>query len=162
MWFFFRNKFLAEHRKSHLDAVGNLPCPKCEKSWPNVTEMSKHIHNMGPTAYIWTPIMDKVQVFGHFCVISATFVSSVHSDAFCKFPLRWIYYCHSSKSNRKETGKTHLCAVLQNRRQTLRSYCPNIYILLPYLCTTIRSRYLYVILLHSLDTNDTLLSLCNI
>ena len=24
---------------------------------------------------------------------------------------RWIYYCHSSKSTEKETGKTHLCAL---------------------------------------------------
>ena len=27
-------------------------------------------------------------------------------------PFRWIYYCHSSKSTGKETGKTHLCAVV--------------------------------------------------
>ena len=49
--FIFRNKFLAEHRKSHLDAEGNLPCPQCEKSCPNYTEMAKHmhaIHNVGP------------------------------------------------------------------------------------------------------------------
>ena len=47
----FRNKFLAEHRKSHLNAEGNLPCPQCEKSCPNYTEMAKHmhaIHNVGP------------------------------------------------------------------------------------------------------------------
>ena len=30
-----------------------------------------------------------------------------HRGAFCQFPFRWIYYCHSTKS----TGKTHLCAV---------------------------------------------------
>ena len=29
--------------------------------------------------------------------------------AFCQFPFRWIYYCHSSESTGKETGKTHLC-----------------------------------------------------
>ena len=49
--FIFRNKFLAEHRKSHQDAEGNLPCPQCEKSCPNYTEMAKHmhaIHNVGP------------------------------------------------------------------------------------------------------------------
>ena len=49
--FIFRNKFLAEHRKSHLDSEGNLPCPQCEKSCPNYTEMAKHmhaIHNVGP------------------------------------------------------------------------------------------------------------------
>ena len=37
--------------------------------------------------------------------------SSVHRDAFCQFPFRWIYYCHSSKSTGKETGKMHLCAL---------------------------------------------------
>ena len=38
-------------------------------------------------------------------------VNSVHRGAFCQFPFRLIYYCHSSKSTGKETGKTHLCAV---------------------------------------------------
>ena len=37
--------------------------------------------------------------------------TSVHRGAFCQFLFRWIYYCHSSKSSGKETGKTHLCAV---------------------------------------------------
>ena len=32
-------------------------------------------------------------------------VTAVHRGAFCQ----WIYYCHSSKSTWKETGKTHLC-----------------------------------------------------
>ena len=27
-----------------------------------------------------------------------------HRGALCKFPFRWIYYCHSSKSTGKETG----------------------------------------------------------
>ena len=31
---------------------------------------------------------------------------SVHRGAFCQFHYLWIYYCHSSKSTRKETGKT--------------------------------------------------------
>ena len=38
---------------------------------------------------------------------------TVHRSAFCKFPFRWIYYCHSSKYTGKETGKTHLCAVFE-------------------------------------------------
>ena len=37
---------------------------------------------------------------------------TVHRGAFCQFPFRWIYYCHSSKFTRKETGKTHSCAVV--------------------------------------------------
>ena len=37
--------------------------------------------------------------------------SAVHRDAFCQFPFRWIYYCHSSKPTGKETGKMHLCAL---------------------------------------------------
>ena len=36
---------------------------------------------------------------------------TVHRGAFCQFTLRWIYYCLSSKSTGKETGKTHRCAV---------------------------------------------------
>ena len=33
---------------------------------------------------------------------------TLHRSAFCQFPFRWIYYCNSSESTRKETGKTHL------------------------------------------------------
>ena len=35
---------------------------------------------------------------------------TLHRGAFCQLPFRWIYYCHSSKSTGKETGKMHLCA----------------------------------------------------
>ena len=35
----------------------------------------------------------------------------MHRGAFCQFPFRWIYYCHSGKSTAKETGKTHFCAL---------------------------------------------------
>ena len=34
-----------------------------------------------------------------------------HRDVFWQFLFWWIYYCHSSKSTGKETGKTHLCAL---------------------------------------------------
>ena len=34
----------------------------------------------------------------------------------CQFLFRWIYYCHSSKSTRKETGKTHLYILGQKTR----------------------------------------------
>ena len=37
---------------------------------------------------------------------------AVHRGAFCQFPFRWIYYCHSSKSNGKKTGKTNLCVLV--------------------------------------------------
>ena len=37
---------------------------------------------------------------------------TVHRDAFCQFPFRWIYYCHSSKSTGKETGKMYFCGWL--------------------------------------------------
>ena len=36
---------------------------------------------------------------------------AVHRGAFCQFPFRLNYYCHSSQSTGKEIGKTHLCAV---------------------------------------------------
>ena len=40
-------------------------------------------------------------------------IVTVHRGAFFQFLFRWIYYCHSNKSTAKETGKTHLCAVLE-------------------------------------------------
>ena len=42
----------------------------------------------------------------------ANYSTTVHRGAFCQFLFRWIYYCHSSKSTGKETGKTHLGAVI--------------------------------------------------
>ena len=38
-------------------------------------------------------------------------IKPMHRGAFCQFPFRWIYYYGSNKSTRKETGKTHLCAM---------------------------------------------------
>ena len=32
--------------------------------------------------------------------------TALHRGAFCQFLFRWIYYCHSSKSTGKETGKS--------------------------------------------------------
>ena len=46
--------------------------------------------------------------FSHFYVhhfFSADI--TMHRGAFCQFPFRWIYYCHSSKFTRKETGKMY-------------------------------------------------------
>ena len=37
-------------------------------------------------------------------------LTTSHRGAFCQFPFRWIYYCHSSKFTGNETGKAHLCA----------------------------------------------------
>ena len=45
----------------------------------------------------------------------------LYRGAFFQFLFWWIYYCHSSKSTGKETGKTHLCAVPEFRKGT----CPN-------------------------------------
>ena len=44
------------------------------------------------------------------CVSSPT---PLHKGAFFQFLFRWIHYCHSSKSTGKETGKTHLCALVE-------------------------------------------------
>ena len=54
--------------------------------------------------------------------------TAVHRGAFCQFPFRWIYYCHSSKSTGKETGKKHICAVdvfLQTTARFLVSHSMN-------------------------------------
>ena len=37
--------------------------------------------------------------------------NTLHRGAFCQFPFRWIYYYGSNKSTKKETCKTHLCAL---------------------------------------------------
>ena len=38
---------------------------------------------------------------------------ALHRGPFCKFPFRLIYYYGSNKSTGKDTGKTHLCALVQ-------------------------------------------------
>ena len=48
---------------------------------------------------------------------SKTLPSQCTEMRFCKFPFRWIYYCHSSNSTGKETGKTHLCAMGRTTEQ---------------------------------------------
>ena len=53
---------------------------------------------------------------------------ALHRGAFCQFPFRWVYYYGSNKSTRKETGKTHLCALVQvwAHYQTLKyGFCKN-------------------------------------
>ena len=46
-----------------------------------------------------------------FCWIGLHWFTVVNRGTFCQFLFWWIYYCHSSKSAGKETGKTHLCVV---------------------------------------------------
>ena len=43
-----------------------------------------------------------------------TIFCSLYRGAFCQITFRWIYYYGSNTSTRKETGKTHLCAVVQS------------------------------------------------
>ena len=45
----------------------------------------------------------------------------LHRGAICQFLFQWIYYCHSSKSTWKKTGKTHLCALLYVDQLTCRT-----------------------------------------
>ena len=37
---------------------------------------------------------------------------TLHRGVFCQFPFRWIYYYGSYKSTGKESGKTHICALV--------------------------------------------------
>ena len=37
---------------------------------------------------------------------------TLYRSAVCQFLFRWIYYCLSSKSTGKKTGKTYLCALI--------------------------------------------------
>ena len=49
---------------------------------------------------------------------TATSNTLVHRGTFCKFPFRWICYCHSSKSTGKENSKTHLIVVAGHARRS--------------------------------------------
>ena len=53
---------------------------------------------------LWSPPVPFIP-YGH--------LPALHRGAFCQFPFQWIYHCHSSKSIGKETGKTHLCALVE-------------------------------------------------
>ena len=50
----------------------------------------------------------------HLAPTTTLHFDTVHRGEFCQFPIRWIYYYGSNESTGKKTGKTHLCAVLQN------------------------------------------------
>ena len=41
--------------------------------------------------------------------------TAAHRGAFYQFLFQWIYYYGSNKSTGKETGKTHLCALVGRR-----------------------------------------------
>ena len=70
-------------------------------------------------------------------------LTTLHKGAFCQFPFRWIYYYGSNESTGKETGKTHLCALVTTvhmisattdqvgikctkAKEYLRAYCLNV------------------------------------
>ena len=49
--------------------------------------------------------------------MSHSLLCIVHKGAFRQFSFRLIYYCHSSESTGKETGKTYLCAVFWQEKR---------------------------------------------
>ena len=53
----------------------------------------------------------KKGIIYHICMTFKT----MQRGAFCHFPFLWVNYYGSNESNRKETGKTHLCAMQFNR-----------------------------------------------
>ena len=63
---------------------------------------------MSPWGVLYTTQVPARQLRGK---PASVLLSALHRGAFCQFPFRWIYYCHSSKSTEKETGKKHLCAL---------------------------------------------------
>ena len=71
-----------------------------------------------------------------------------HRGAFCRFPFRWMYYCHSSKSTGEKTGKTHLNALseLLDRQATVGRRRPTRYRTGAHLPST------YLLALNSLHT----------
>ena len=60
--------------------------------------------------WLWPGFFSSVTLLKQHTELSFS-TKALHRGAFCQFPFRWIYYCHSSKSTGKETGKTHLCAL---------------------------------------------------
>jgi len=61
--------------------------------------------------YIKMSMRNKSGIFPRELLFQTNLANTVHRGAFCQFPFWRIYYCSSSKSIGKETGKTHLCAV---------------------------------------------------
>ena len=60
------------------------------------------------------------------------FFLAMHRGAFCQFIFQWIHCCHSSKSTRKETVQTHLCAMAWNIIFNTLSYLPKVVLALPH------------------------------
>ena len=96
-------------------------------SWKHVIRCRdyKGLHKLGLHALLHTLRLPETHavrattmlVFTNFSLILLFSIKSihfktVHQDAICQFPVRWIYYCHGSESTGKKTGKTHFCAVL--------------------------------------------------
>jgi hypothetical protein len=46
------------------------------------------------------------------------YIQNWHNAQWCQFPFRLIYYCGSNKSTGKESGKTHLCALVKDLSQS--------------------------------------------
>ena len=84
---------------------------------------------------------------------------TMHRGAICQFLFRWIHYRHSSKSTRKKTSKTHLCALGQFdiRGYTLMTFTLRSFAIVGMLCpmpccmyiesTTIAAFYAYALTL---------------
>ena len=57
------------------------------------------------TAYALRTVLTQV------CTNNKPPTTALYGGAFCQFPFRWIYYCHSYKSIGKKTGTSVQCNV---------------------------------------------------
>ena len=66
-------------------------------------------------ANIFQSIVYKILKFPELANHYSIQIKPMHRGAICQFPVRWIYYCHSSESTSEKTNKTHLCSVHWSR-----------------------------------------------
>ena len=90
-----------------------LPSPTKKRSRKGSRKQSLQERNMDPIGDYITEATIKIErdIDKEVSLIFVLHEAILHSGAFCQFPFRWIYHCHSSNFTRKETGKMHLCAL---------------------------------------------------
>ena len=90
-----------------------ITTPQGSSSVMNFPKLSSNSTQIGIA-----PNDEKTQTFINETVLKSSIlyvslcILALHKGAFFQFSFRWIYYCHSSKSTGKETGKTHLCEMV--------------------------------------------------
>ena len=95
--------FLIKVSFEHVHNGANFVCPKLPLHFTKYDALAQR-----KLGYIFRHALHirYHQRFG-FQLPRSTLATALHKGVFSQFPFRWIYYCHSSKSTKKETGKTY-------------------------------------------------------